>query len=141
MRSGSADARDTTFTSAQSSHCSTTVLRNWLARSTCTTLRFAIGSLGANGDFALSMLVGDLERGYEWLTLTYLGADFIDVTRDGLAALGLTDAGVELIQDEVDVLADGRYEHRILAWPDGEFGVRFRSLRVRRETASSSDRR
>jgi len=138
MRSGSADARDTTFTSAQSSHCSATVLRNWLARSNLHDAQVRDWQLGANGDFALSMLVGDLEGGYECLTLTYLGSDLIDVTRDGLAA---TDPGVELIQDEVDVLADGRYEHRILAWPAGEFGVRFRSLRVRREMASSSDRR
>lgn len=42
----------------------------------------------------------------------------------------LDDPRTELLYDEVDVVDPGRFEHRHLLWPEGEFGVRFAEVSV-----------
>jgi hypothetical protein len=73
--------------------------------------------------------------------LVYDDAELVGATTDDLARWRLTEAGVELVPDEIDRDREDRYEHRLLVSPDGEFSVRFRSLRVTREPAASSQRR
>jgi len=97
--------------------------------------------LEEGGSLRLRLLAGDLQQGYEWLTLIYEGADLLGANSDELRTWRLTDRGAELLYDEIDLSEDARYEHRILVWPQGEFGVRFRSVRVDREPAAPSDGR
>lgn len=89
----------------------------------------------------LHVLVGDLQRGYEWVSLRYDEAQLVGATIDDIRGWRITEPGVELLYDEIDVADNGRYEHRILVWPDGEFGIRFKSLRLTRDPAPPSDRR
>jgi|tagenome__1003787_1003787.scaffolds.fasta_scaffold19850960_1 hypothetical protein len=97
-------------------------------------------NLDEDATLRLRALTGDLQRGYEWLSLQYHRAGIVGATIEDLSGR-ITEHGTELLYDEVDVCNDGRYEHRILMWPDGEFGVRFASLTVTREPALPSDRR
>ena len=46
----------------------------------------------------------------------------------------------EIIEEEVDII-DDLFEHRMLLWPEGEVGVRFRTLTVERVGATPDDRR
>jgi hypothetical protein len=90
---------------------------------------------------ALTVLVGDLQLGYEWLTLRYRGASVVGATPADLSRWWSADAGTEIVEDEVDRVDDGGYEHRLLLWPEGEFAVQFVSLSVERRPADPSDRR
>ena len=86
--------------------------------------------------FKLRVLAGDLQRGYERLSLVYE-----DAVTDGDVG-SISDADVsEIIYDEVDLSPDSRFEHRLLLYPEGELCVRFRRLRVERQPASATDRR
>jgi len=40
---------------------------------------------------------------------------------------------------EVDALPDGRFEHRHLLWPQGEFGIRFNGISVAVAAATSDE--
>jgi hypothetical protein len=92
-------------------------------------------------EFVMIVLAGDLQRGYEWLTLRYAGAEMIGASEDDLRGWNLDGAGSEIICDEIDRVS-GHYEHRLLIWPRGEFGLRFSALAVESRPASaSSDRR
>ncbi|MCP3099862.1 hypothetical protein LZ198_13385 [Myxococcus sp. K15C18031901] len=95
----------------------------------------------SEGVFELRALIGDLQVGYEFITLRYRDADLIGVPPHDFSALGLTHPGAGLLYAEVDIAEDGRFEHRVLCWPDSEFGVRFRSVEVTRRPASPEDRR
>jgi hypothetical protein len=64
-----------------------------------------------DGDFQLRVLTGDLQRGYEELTLVYRDAELIGAAVDDFNAWRLDQPGVELVEDEVDITGDGRYEH------------------------------
>lgn len=100
-----------------------------------------VHSFGATGGtFTWRILVGDLQRGYEWLTIDYADAEVVGGVED-VAALDLTGLGAELLDDELDILHDGRFEHRVLVWPEGEVWIRFRDLAFTREPADPSDRR
>jgi hypothetical protein len=90
---------------------------------------------------ALTVLVGDLQRGYEWLTLRYRGARISGATPAELSHWWRAGSGTEIVEEEVDRVDDGDYEHRLLLSPEGEFAVRFRSLSVERHPARPSDRR
>ncbi len=85
------------------------------------------------------LLIGDLQVGYEFVTVHYRRADLI-ASAAGLEALRLTDSGVEVLYDEVDI-GLGRPIHRILLWPEGELWVRFDEARVERTPAEPADRR
>lgn len=90
--------------------------------------------------FIWRLLVGDLQRGYEFLTMTYFEAEVVGGEK-GLKALNLFAAGTELLCDELELLEDGRLMHRILVWPDGEIWVRFTSLQMERAPATPEARR
>lgn len=98
-------------------------------------------SFEPDGAFRLRLLAGDLQRGYEMLTLLYHGAELVDATTADLDAWRLDQAGVELVEDEVDVRSGGGYEHRLLVWPEGAFGIRFHALQVTRQPARPEERR
>jgi hypothetical protein len=91
--------------------------------------------------FTLRVLAGDRQSGYEVVTLRYDDAELHGASADDLARWRLTERGVELIEDEVDLSPGGRYEHRLLVWPDGEFAIRFGAVRVTSEPAEPSERR
>jgi hypothetical protein len=95
----------------------------------------------ADGVFKLRVLAGDLQRGYEFVTLLYEDAELHGATAGDLARWRVTEPGVDFIEDEVDIRPDGRYEHRLLLWPEGEFAVTFRALRLAFEPAQPSHRR
>jgi hypothetical protein len=91
--------------------------------------------------FTLRVLAGDIQRGYEVMTLRYEDAELHGATDDDLARWRLTEPGVELVEDEVDLSPGERCEHRLLVWPDGEFAIRFGALRITSEPAQPSQRR
>lgn len=91
------------------------------------------------GQFTWRLLVGDLQRGYEFATLTYFDAEVVGGA-DDLAALDLSPEGAELLYDELDLVADGRFIHRVLVWPEGEVWIRFTDLRLELTPADPSDR-
>lgn len=78
----------------------------------------------------LSIVCGDLQRGYRRLTLDYRCAELTSATDAATLPGLLDDQDTELLYDEIDRAPDGRFEHRHLLWPRGEFGVRFRELRL-----------
>ena len=90
--------------------------------------------------FVLRVLVGDLQRGYEWLTLNYGNASLVGAIESDLVRWWGGRVPNEIVEDEVDRIGNHRYEHRMVLWPDGEVGVRFSTLGVDREVASASDR-
>jgi len=80
--------------------------------------------------FRLQLVCGDLQRGYERLAIEYVTA--VELLGPEVTELAewLADKRTEFLYDEVDALADGRFEHRHLLWPEGEFGVRFFDVAV-----------
>jgi hypothetical protein len=89
----------------------------------------------------LVLLIGDLQRGYENLTLEYMDADAVGSGDADLATRKLTEPGVEILYDEIDRAGDGRFEHRLLFWPNGELTIRFGSLHVSSDPAAADQRR
>jgi hypothetical protein len=90
--------------------------------------------------FEWRILAGDLQRGYEFVTLRYDDAKLVS-GRDDVAELNLTGRGVELLYDELELLQDGRLVHRVLVWPEGEVWVRCSQINVEREPATPDARR
>jgi hypothetical protein len=89
----------------------------------------------------LRVLVGDLQRGYEWAILRYFGAELIGTTeKDLLRYWPVDELATEIVEEELDIVGD-RFEHRMLLWPHGEVAVRFRSVSLERVTATPEDRR
>ncbi len=96
----------------------------------------------AGSSFVMRVLAGDLQRGYEWLTLSYGDASLMGTTENDLRGWWNADGFPnEIIEEEIDLVGDHRYEHRMLLWPDGEVGLQFGSLTVDRQPADPSDRR
>lgn len=93
-----------------------------------------------DGRFVWQVLIGDLQRGYEFVTVTYDDAEVVGGVAD-LDALNLLTPRTELLYDELELLTDGRAMHRVLVWPEGEVWVRFRSVRVERSSATPEARR
>jgi hypothetical protein len=90
----------------------------------------------AGTTFNLQVLAGDLQRGYERISLVY--GDAV-VNRPN--STPLDDTGFEIVADEVDLGPGGLFEHRFLLAPDGEVEIQFKRLFVAREPASASERR
>lgn len=87
------------------------------------------------------VLVGDLQHGYQWLTLRYAEAVLSGATEADLDRWWPADElATEIIEEEVDIVGDV-FEHRMLLWPKGEVGVRFKTLTVERVGASPDERR
>ena len=93
--------------------------------------------------FRWSLLIGDLQSGYQFAAVAYRGASLHGADRQLLASARLdTSADVELLSDELDARDDdGRFEHRFKFWPDLEFAVAFSAVDVALSPASSQDRR
>lgn len=93
--------------------------------------------------FRWSLLIGDLQSGYQLAAVAYRGASLLGVDQHLLASAALdTSADVELLSDELDAReVDGRLEHRFKFWPDLEFAVAFSAVDVALSPASSQDRR
>ncbi len=86
------------------------------------------------------VLIGDMQVGYEFVELGYVDAELRLEPGSTIETLSLFDAETEIISDEVDVAAAGRFVHRVLLWPRGEYEVEFTSLTENREAATSADR-
>ena len=84
---------------------------------------------------SLRVVMGDLQRGYEFAELTYHDAV---VFGSDLPTEQLSEDDLLVGYDEVDSV-DGRYEHRMFFWPSGELGIRFGRLEVSRSPAKPSD--
>ncbi len=82
-------------------------------------------------ELLLEVTIGDLQVGYEDVHLQYGGAEIDEATAQVLENLHDGEGG-EMLYDEVDVTQDGRYEHRIIAWPSGEMAIRFHDVRLQR---------
>jgi len=87
----------------------------------------------------LVIIAGDEMRGYERLTVRYIGVQAMDPLAKGLDFL--IQKPTELLHDEVEVYQGPLYEHRVLCWPAGEFMVRFKSLEVTQAPATFADRK
>lgn len=90
------------------------------------------------GSLAIRFVAGDLQRGYEFVELTYLGATIRGASAEDIHAW-LTAPETEVWYDEVDRRGE-RYIHRYLLHPDGEFDLEFSRLQVNREPAQPDDR-
>lgn len=77
----------------------------------------------------LELLCGDQQYGYFDLSLTYTQVDFDLLDIEEFACIA-RDPRTEILYTEVDLVADGVYEHRILFSPHGEVTLRFRELEV-----------
>ncbi len=89
----------------------------------------------------LRALIGDLQVGYEFIELTYIDPELRLEPGATIESLRLFDAETEIVYDEIDLEPDGRFVHRVLLWPDGEYEVTFTALTERREAADPRDRR
>jgi len=72
----------------------------------------------------LELLVGDLQEGYTGIHLSYSNAVFDPAMLKVIAS----DLESEVLYDELDVLPNGHFEHRILFWPYRELVISFDSL-------------
>lgn len=79
-------------------------------------------------DVRLQIHCGDLQSGYREVTLRYIGGRAFGARNQELSGW-LSAPETEILFDELDADA-GRYEHRFLLWPRGEFGIRFCELAV-----------
>ncbi|MFF2368950.1 hypothetical protein [Agromyces sp. NPDC058110] len=95
----------------------------------------------ADHDLVMRALIGDLQVGYQFIELTFHDSQLRLEPGSTLESLRLLDDETEIIYDEVDVQSDGRFVHRVLLWPEGEYEVIFTSLAERREPSAPSARR
>lgn len=86
----------------------------------------------------LELVAGDLQSGYQRIVLVFVGASLLEPP--SLDDLGFTDAGTELLYDELNVADDGRFEYRVLVSPAGEFAIRFAGVTIQTTPATASDR-
>jgi hypothetical protein len=93
-----------------------------------------------DGAFRLIALIGDLQAGYETVTLTYERAT-THPDAHSLADIEFERGRTVIWYDEIDVRPGARYVHSILFHPVGGFDIEFGSLMVGRTPASATDRR
>ncbi|MEJ7893824.1 MAG: hypothetical protein WKF94_14415 [Solirubrobacteraceae bacterium] len=74
--------------------------------------------------FTLQVFCGYDRLGYRRLVMQYRGRAEVFGASGRDVAGWLNDPQTELLYDEVDIAEDGRFEHRFLLWPAGEFGLR-----------------
>lgn len=90
--------------------------------------------------FTMEAVCGNPDAGYQRVLLQYRG-DLELLEADRAAVDGwLSATGAELLYDELEVLAQRRFEHRFLLGPDGQFGIRFSDVTVVSATAEASVR-
>ncbi len=81
-------------------------------------------------EVALSLISGDLQRGYSLLTIHYKNAALVEVESHIRQVFGFRNADIRY--DEFDLMAGDRFVHRMLMWPEhlGEFGILFDDFEV-----------
>ncbi len=79
----------------------------------------------------LELLIGDLQVGYEDLTLKYSDVDFSLLDTSLLETLA-NSSETEALYDEVEDVGNGLYQHRIIFWPGGHLCIQFKNLEVQR---------
>ncbi len=87
----------------------------------------------------MSLIAGDVQRGYETVKLTYLGAILSDRSIESLHT-AVCDRETQLLHDEVDLHDDDgglTKTHRLLFWPHRELAIDFRELRLERTPRSN----
>lgn len=87
------------------------------------------------------VLTGDLQVGYEFVEMSYAEAELQLDAGVTMRSLNLFGSDVEIIYDEVDIASEGRFVHRVLLWPEGEYEVVFSAFADRRTPATPADRR
>jgi len=92
------------------------------------------------GLFSMTVLVGDMQRGYDWAQLTYRGAELVELPRDGIRRLRLRAVRTEILESVVTSRQQG-FEHRISLWPSRELVIRFDSVDVALSPACDTARR
>ena len=95
-------------------------------------------SIGGDS-FTWTLLAGDLQRGHELATLTYVGAVVLQTNRRDLDRA--VEVAAEVVGSEVADMADGGFEHRLTLAPAYPFVIRFWSVDVRRMPAPDHLRR
>lgn len=75
-------------------------------------------------ELLLSLICGDMVRGYSRAVLRYAGLRFPGCTIEELRRVASRD-GTEIVDNEVDMVQAGTYEHRFRCCPDGEFAIQF----------------
>lgn len=84
--------------------------------------------------FTWSLVIGDLERGYEQVTIEYRDATLRSATTAELIDFDLCDPEHELVSDEIDAVAGGpRLEQRFAFWPGFTFAIEFSDVGMARE--------
>lgn len=86
-------------------------------------IRRVVADLSKNR-LRLELLCGDLQIGYFDLDLEYRNVDWDCLDRKILARRA-RDNETEILCEEVDCLAERRFEHRLLFWPKDEISIRF----------------
>lgn len=89
--------------------------------------------------FTWSLVIGDLQKGYERVTIEYQEATLRAVTTTELMDFDLCDPGHELVSDEIDIAAkeQARLEQRFVFWPGFTFAIEFSDVAIAREPLSS----
>lgn len=92
-------------------------------------------TLDGDRSFTVQIVCGDNQLGYRRIVIQYRGA--IELIGTDVAELSswLDNCKTELYYDEIDICDDGRFEHRHMLlpggeFPTGEFGVRFSEASV-----------
>jgi hypothetical protein len=87
----------------------------------------------------MSLVVGDLQVGYEDLELKYSIVDFTRLSIDALRFLANSEQ-TEFLYDEIENLGNGNYEHRISFWPDSELSIQFKAVEIIRQPRKDRER-
>ena len=89
--------------------------------------------------FTWSLVIGDLQKGYERVTIEYQDAALRGVTPSELVDFDLCGQDHELVSDEIDAAAGGqaRLEQRFVFWPGLIFAIEFSDVAIAREPLSS----
>lgn len=80
------------------------------------------------GAVQMALIVGDLQRGYERLSLLYAQAAVVE--DEGATFAECLRPGAEVVADEMHVLAPERFEHSFILDSRGAFSVQFHRLEL-----------
>jgi len=62
--------------------------------------------------FAWRLLIGDLQRGHEFVDVVYDDAELVGIGPEALATYRIDRQGHDLVSDEIDAAGEGLLEHR-----------------------------
>jgi hypothetical protein len=88
----------------------------------------------------MRLVAGDVERSYVFLTLTYHSGGFVATDLPEVERL-VNGRETEILVQEVDMAFSGRFEHRLLLWPEGELEVQCSNLSLAMTPARERKRR